>query len=64
MSEKTIDQNKLLEFMKDGWSWRSEAAKAVLTEEDKNDLAKQVISSLGTEVVNGVAVLGKTEVSE
>ena len=62
--DSSVDKNKLLEFMKAGWSWRGSESKAVLTEEDKDELATQVISSLGAEIVDGVAVIGKTEVSE
>ena len=64
MSEKGIDQAKLMEFMKNGWSYMFMEQKAVLTEEDKEDLANQVTKSLGAEIVNGVAVIGRQEVSE
>ena len=64
MSEKTIDQAKLNELMDQSWSWRGSGSKAILTEEDKDDLTTPVIDSLGAKIVDGVAVLGKTEVSE
>lgn len=62
----TIDRDRLSSLMKGGWSWSGcNGHDAIeLTEEDKEKLAYRVLQGLGAKIVDGVLILGRTEVSK